>query len=284
VSASTRSAAGPDLGQASAGDLDPAARCSASAFPSSAADGAGPGGTGRSGGSGTDAPGALPRVVHRRVRTATDRVGVVLEAALDRVGLGHLAHRVWQVVRYGAVSIIATLTSMTVLGALLATATLTPGWANIVATGVGTVPSFELNRRWVWGRTGRRSVAAEIGPFCVLSFAGLALSTLLVSLAGRWADAAGLDALWRASAVEVANVAAFGSLWILQFLILDRVLFARRGPGPRTDGSGAAGEGPLPAGAGPVAVSVPAPTATAAPIPSAGARADAPPGGAPVAA
>lgn len=216
--------------------------------------------------------------------TLAHRAGALVQAGLDRVGLGHLAHRVWQLVRYGTVSLIATATSMTVLGALVATATLTPGWANIVATGVGTVPSFELNRRWVWGRTGRRSVAAEIGPFCVLSFAGLALSTLLVSLAGRWADAAGLDALWRTSAVEVANVAAFGSLWILQFLVLDRVLFARRGPGPRTDGSGAAGEGPLPAGADPMAAAGPAPTATASPVPSAGSPAAAPPGRTPVAA
>lgn len=155
-----------------------------------------------------------------------------VDGVLDRLGLGHLAHRVWQFVRYGAVSLIATLTSLTVLGALVVTATLTPWWANIVATGVGTVPSFELNRRWVWGRSGRRSLAAEIGPFCVLSFAGLALSTLLVSTVGAWATAAGLDAFWRTAAVEVANVAAFGSLWVLQFVILDRVLFARRPPSP----------------------------------------------------
>lgn len=177
-----------------------------------------------------------------------NRAGTIVEAALDRIGLGHLVHRVAQLVRYGAVSIIATLTSTTVLGVLVATATLTPGWANIVATGVGTVPSFELNRRWVWGRTGRRSVTTEIGPFCILSFAGLALSTAAVSAAGRWAGGADLPTFWRTAVVLVANVAAFGSLWVLQFLLLDRVLFARRGPGPGpgTDGSGAAGAGSLP--------------------------------------
>ena len=161
-----------------------------------------------------------------------------VDGVLDRVGLGHLAHRVGQVARYGAVSILATLTSLTVLGTIVATATLTPGWANIVATCVGTVPSFELNRRWVWGRTGRRSLAAEIGPFCVLSLSGLALSTLLVSTVGHWATSAGLDAFWRTAAVEVANVAAFGSLWLLQFLVLDRVLFARRPPTPSPSSAG----------------------------------------------
>lgn len=139
--------------------------------------------------------------------------------------------RLFQWVRYGATSCVATLTSMTVLGALVATNTLTPGWANVVATSVGTVPSFELNRRWVWGRTGRRSLAGEVGPFCVMSFAGLTLSTLLVSAAGHWATGAGLDAFWRTAVIEVANVAAFGTLWVAQFVVLDRVLFAHRAPG-----------------------------------------------------
>ena len=86
-----------------------------------------------------------------------------------------------RLLRYGTVSVIATLTSMAVLGALVASRTVTPGWANVVATAVGTVPSFELNRRWVWGRTGRRSLAAEVGPFALLSFVGLAVSTIAVS-------------------------------------------------------------------------------------------------------
>ena len=131
-----------------------------------------------------------------------------------------------KLVRYGAVSAISTVTSMAVLGLLVATGTLTPGWANIVATAVGTVPSFELNRRWVWGRTGRRSLSGEVGPFTALSFAGLALSTLAVSVAGHLA--AGLATAPRTIAVEAASIAAFGSLWLVQFVLLDRLLFATR--------------------------------------------------------
>lgn len=149
-----------------------------------------------------------------------------------------------RLVRYGAVSIVATATSLTVLGVLVATGWLTPGWANVVATAVGTVPSFELNRRWVWGKTGERSLLAEIGPFCALSFGGLALSTLAVSGAGRWATSAGLGTLTRTLAVEAANVAAFGSLWIAQFVILDRVLFGsgRQAPADPPAALPAAGE------------------------------------------
>jgi len=138
--------------------------------------------------------------------------------------------RLRQLLRYSAVSAIATTASLTVLGVLVGTRALSPGWANVVATAVGTVPSFELNRRWVWGKRGQRSATAEIVPFCIMSFAGLALSTLAVHRAAIWAEHAGLSGTARTLAVEAANIAAFGSLWIAQFLILDRVLFRHPSP------------------------------------------------------
>jgi putative flippase GtrA len=131
-------------------------------------------------------------------------------------------------VRYGAVSLVATTTSLTVLGALVTLRWMTPGWANVVATGVGTIPSFELNRRWVWTKRGARSVATEVIPFALLSFAGLALSTVAVHVTATWADRAAIESWQRTGAVGLANMAAFGSLWITQFVILDRVLFVDR--------------------------------------------------------
>jgi putative flippase GtrA len=133
-----------------------------------------------------------------------------------------------KLIRYAAVSAISTTVSLTILGTLVATGTTTAGWANVIATAAGTVPSFELNRRWVWNRRGPRSVMREAVPFCVLSFSGLGLSTVVVSLAAGWATAAGLGVVARTTAAEMANVATFGALWVLQYLILDRVLFAPR--------------------------------------------------------
>ncbi len=130
-----------------------------------------------------------------------------------------------RLVRYGSVSAVSTTVSLSVLGLLVAGRVMAPGWANVVATGAGTVPSFELNRRWVWNKTGPRSVAAEIVPFCALSFLGLALSTFAVSLAGLWADHGAVSAAARTLVVEGANVSAFGLVWLGQFVLLDRVLF-----------------------------------------------------------
>ena len=61
----------------------------------------------------------------------------------------------------------------------------------------------------------------------LLSFAGLAISTLAVHEAAAWADAHALARLARTALVEVTNLAAYGSLWVVQYMVLDRVLFRR---------------------------------------------------------
>jgi putative flippase GtrA len=136
--------------------------------------------------------------------------------------------------RYAAVSVVSTSVSLTILAVLVATATTTAGWANLIATSLGTIPSFELNRRWVWERTGPRSLWAEIGPFCALSFSGLALSTLAVSVAAGWAASAGPGTAARTMVADAANVGTFGTLWVVQFVLLDRLLFGRRRPASLT--------------------------------------------------
>jgi putative flippase GtrA len=135
--------------------------------------------------------------------------------------------RIRQWIRYAAVSGISTGISQCVLAALVATRATSAVKANIIATMVGTIPSFEFNRRWVWGKTGRRSMATEVVPFAAISATGLALSTLAVAVASGWAQAVALDNTWRTLAVQGANLAAFGLVWIAQFFLLDKVLFRR---------------------------------------------------------
>lgn len=135
--------------------------------------------------------------------------------------------RLAQLLRYSAVSGISTATSLTVLGVLVGLFGVDAVVANVLATAVGTVPSFELNRRWVWFDQSKRSLLRQVGPFCTLSFAGLVLSTLTVrAVSARTID---LSRGWHTLAVEAANVAAYGALWLVQFVLLDRVLFRRSG-------------------------------------------------------
>jgi putative flippase GtrA len=156
--------------------------------------------------------------------TSTSTFVTALVGWSDRHSPDWLRPRMARLLRYGTVSAISTITGLSVLGALV-TVGMSAGWANVVATAVGTVPSFELNRRWVWSLGGRRSVTRQVLPFVVLSFVELVGSTLAVHLAAGWADGRGLHGLERTAVIEVANVFAFGSFWIAQYVVLDKLLF-----------------------------------------------------------
>lgn len=127
-----------------------------------------------------------------------------------------------------SVSIFTTLVSLVTLGVLAGAAGVRAWLANVVATAVGTVPSYLLNRRWVWGRPGRGDAWRELVPFWAMSFMGLVLSTVAVDRADHLAASLGLDHELRTAALLAANVGAFGVLWLGQFVMLDRVLFRER--------------------------------------------------------
>lgn len=130
--------------------------------------------------------------------------------------------------RYGAVSGVSTGVTLTLLVVLVHGGRVDPGWANVLATAAGTVPSFEGNRRFVWRRAGRPSLRREVLPFCALSLAELVLSTAAVGGADGWARASGLGHDAMAVVAAAANLITYGTLWVVQFLVLQRVLFADR--------------------------------------------------------
>jgi putative flippase GtrA len=98
--------------------------------------------------------------------------------------------------------------------------------ANVVAVLCATGPSYFFNRRWVWGRREHSSYLRQIAPFWALSISGLVLSTLAVAAADSLT--AGLHPSVRAIALPLANLSAYGALWIVQFALLDRVIFRDR--------------------------------------------------------
>lgn len=155
---------------------------------------------------------------------------------IERVRGSALFAKLW---RCGTVSVITTVLSNAVLVVLAGPVGLGAGWAAVVANAVGTGPSYALNRRWVWRHEGS-DLWRQVVPFWVLSFSGLALSAMTVSVTASWADGAGLTGAARSVTLVTANVCAFAALWVAQFLLLDRVLFRHRrrpdaGRHPATD-------------------------------------------------
>ncbi len=154
-----------------------------------------------------------------------------IDSSLAQGTDGRLA-TLFRLVRYTGVSVVSTTTSLSVLFTLVGIVGLPAAWSNVVATAVGTVPSFELNRRWVWHRQGRRSLLGQVVPFAALSFTGLLVSTVAVGLVSQRTQ--GWSHWGHTLAVESANLAAYGSLWVVQYVVLDRLLF-RTGHSPSAE-------------------------------------------------
>lgn len=124
------------------------------------------------------------------------------------------------------VSVVTTVVSNTILVLLAVGAGMAAGPANAIGVVCGIPLSYVGNRRWVWRRTGRSAFVREVLPFWVMCLLGLVVSTAVVGRVG--ALTALFPPAWRAVILPLANVATFGALWVVQFVLLDRVIFAHR--------------------------------------------------------
>lgn len=120
-------------------------------------------------------------------------------------------------IRYTMVSAVSVIVSQLVLLSCTGLLDWSPTASNLTAVSVGSIPSYTLNRYWVWGKRGRNHLWREVVPFWVMALIGLAFSTVLVSIAARWNDSL--------LVVSGTNLAAFGILWIGKYLVLDSLLF-----------------------------------------------------------
>ncbi len=140
---------------------------------------------------------------------------------------GLLQHAfVRRILRYCSVSVVSTVIGLTVLGVLVGVFGWPAVWANVVATAIALAPSFELSRRWVWAHDGRRSMLRQAAPYAAVSFAGLIVSSIAVHLASNATSTS--TRFVHTAAVLLANVAAYGTLWVVQFVVCDRILFRSR--------------------------------------------------------
>jgi putative flippase GtrA len=131
-----------------------------------------------------------------------------------------------RVLRCLCVSVGTTVLSAVALVILAVGFGIPAGTASLIANGCGIPASYLGNRHWVWRRSGRGDLAREVVPFWILSLAGLVVSTLFVSYVGT--ITAAVPAAGRAIALPAANIGVFAALWIVQFALLDRVIFRNR--------------------------------------------------------
>ena len=151
---------------------------------------------------------------YRRLRMeATTR----LPSVLQRPGLRKL-------VKYSMVSLISVVVSQIVQFSSFFF-THNGVLSSIMAVAAGTIPSYELNRRWTWRKSGPSHLWREIVPFWVMSFVGLVFSTMCVYFAEQWAEGRDYNKTKVALLLNLSSLAAFGILWVGKFLIINHLLF-----------------------------------------------------------
>jgi len=129
-----------------------------------------------------------------------------------------------KLIKYAGVSVISTVVSQVTLFMTFGVwRVMSEVPANILANAVATVPSYYLNRKWVWGKGGRSHLWREVVPFWVLSFVGLAFSSLAVWLAGNFARSHHYGHATTVILVNMANLVSFGILWVVKFLIYNKL-------------------------------------------------------------
>ncbi|MDQ6927363.1 MAG: GtrA family protein [Actinomycetota bacterium] len=97
--------------------------------------------------------------------------------------------------------------------------------ANVFSVSVSAIPSYYLNRKWAWGKSGRSHFMKEVVPFWAMALLGLVLSTWTADFSKTQADQITNSHLVRTFIVMIGTLAAFGVLWIGKFFVFNKLLF-----------------------------------------------------------
>jgi putative flippase GtrA len=132
--------------------------------------------------------------------------------------------------RYAAVSGVAIAVSMAAFAVSYRLVHLTAGWSQTVAVVLSTIPSYYLNRAWVWGKNGKSHFMKEVVPFWGISLIQFVISVLVVNFAeGHVVDVFdGKSA--QTLALTIVNLLTYGVMWIAKFVLFNKVLFAHKHP------------------------------------------------------
>jgi putative flippase GtrA len=129
-----------------------------------------------------------------------------------------------QLFRYTAVSGISTLVSFGVLAIVFGALHLFGEVGSTVfANATATVPSYYLNRKWVWKKGGRSHVMKEIVPFWTMSAIGIVVSIGGAAVARHLGIEHHFSHFQQTLLVLAANVFSFGLFWVLKYMLFNRL-------------------------------------------------------------
>jgi putative flippase GtrA len=130
--------------------------------------------------------------------------------------------------RYSMASVVAVVVSNVCLLIFVGVARMGVVLASTLATSIAAIPSYEMNRKWAWGKSGKSHLMKEVIPFWALAILGWAFSTYSVYLMDHYASHHHFSHAARTFWIALVYFAAYGVLWIGKFLIFNKVMFVHR--------------------------------------------------------
>jgi putative flippase GtrA len=96
-------------------------------------------------------------------------------------------------------------------------------WSTLVGNLIASVPAYQLNRRWTWGKRGKSHLRREIVPFWALTFLGIGVSQLGALWARHEVRAHHWSHLANTGLVVFTNLASFAIFWVLKLIVFNRI-------------------------------------------------------------
>ena len=133
-------------------------------------------------------------------------------------------HEGKKLIRFTSVSVISTVVSFITSG-LVYGFKLVHGqvWATMIGNAVASVPSYYLNRKWAWGKSGRSHLRKEVLPFWAMSALGTSFSLIGAFLVKDYTQSHGTSHLMTTVMLQAANILSFGIFWILKLVVFNKI-------------------------------------------------------------
>lgn len=129
-----------------------------------------------------------------------------------------------KLIRFTLVSVVSTTTSFIAI-AILYGLKLIPSiiWATLLGNLIASLPAYNLNRRWTWGKRGKSHWRKEILPFWIMTTLGLGVSQLGALFARHEVTVHHWSHLVNTALVAGANVGSFAIFWVLKLIVFNRI-------------------------------------------------------------
>ncbi len=143
--------------------------------------------------------------------------------ALDTTIAWSRSHEGKKMLRYTMVSVISTGVSFVSLAIIFGLHWMSQVPATVTANAIATIPSYQLNRKWAWGKGGRSHLTKEILPFWSMACLGIFVSIFGAYFAKHVSVTHHLPHLEQTIVVLAANVLSFAVFWVLKLLLFNRL-------------------------------------------------------------